>query len=127
MRRSPNVGVVVLSVCAGFLGGIASSAFHGAVAQQPKFNQQSAAAFANSTDGKIQGLESRATQLEQKLAALKTAYDAHTHTYNPPLCSAKFTLRTLKQVMDQDPDDYNICLGTRDFPGGHPAATSKPQ
>ncbi len=127
MRRPANLGVVVLSAFAGFLGGVASGTFHGAAAQGARIPQTSQAVYANSPDAKIQGLESRATQLEQKLAALKTAYDAHTHTYVPPLCSAKFSLRTLKQVMDQDPDDYNICLGTRDFPGGHPAATSKPQ
>jgi hypothetical protein len=28
--------------------------------------------------------------------------------------------------MDADPDNYTVCLGTRDFPGGHMAATTKP-
>jgi TolA-binding protein len=126
MRRSSNAGVVVLSVCAGFVGGIASNAFHGAEAQPSKFSQQSQVALANSTDGKIQGLESRATQLEQKLAALKTSYENHEHSYMPPLCSAKMTLRNLQQAMNADPDGYSVCLGTRDFPGGHMAATTKP-
>jgi hypothetical protein len=128
MRRSSNLGVALLSALAGFAGGALSGAFHRADAQtRPSVSQQSQVVLANSTDGKIQGLEARANQLEQKLAALKTAYDAHTHSYVPPLCSAKYSLRMLKQVMDQDPDGYQVCLGTRDFPGGHPASTSKPQ
>jgi hypothetical protein len=93
----------LLALLGGVAGGFASGLVHDARAVDVKTGTQPAAIAYNTTDAKV-------AALEQKLAALRTAYDAHTHMYDAPPGGTKMNLTALKQAMNDQPTSYYLWL-----------------
>jgi hypothetical protein len=102
-ERRSNFRLGLLALLGGLAGGIASGLVHDARAVEAKPGMQPAAIAYNTTDAKV-------AALEQKVAALRTAYDAHTHTYDAPPGGTKMNLVALKQAMNDAPTSYYLWL-----------------
>jgi hypothetical protein len=106
MKRVFGTGIVVASILSGIAGSLATVAVRSANAAAAPQTVAGASTMALPPSA-----EARIAQLEQKLAALKTAYEAHGHPYTAPSCNTRVNLTNLKAYLSQNtPPDLMVCL-----------------
>ncbi|MBK9062242.1 MAG: hypothetical protein IPL89_03475 [Acidobacteria bacterium] len=122
MKRIAGTGIILASVLGGIAGSLATVAVRSANAVAAP---QTVAG--TSTMALPPSAEARIAQLEQKLAALKTAYEGHGHPYTAPGCGGRVALSVFKEFLSRpSPPPYTICLipdGSSPIAAG---TTSKP-